>query len=456
MRRYLKPLLLVLAILAIVVLGQKVVHKLMGLDEEPVVSHSIPSVPPPPPPRLIEVDGYTAYVPPGSARLPDVPKNLVDAVAEGKELLANKRLNQAQCVPSHPLQIGWKRCIGDYLVAAVNETGKLQIVDVYGGESTSPSGFSVTCERDGACDGGVNPPFIISSPPGWTAVAVRTAVHGDGPDGVDGAVYVPYSTRLDTPAFREAGLVYLRDAVLAAYYEMRAKDVRSQFIKGRLVTDFGTPDHIITLILTEQMWSDTWFAKGADLERLQMLDRALVTLGLNRWKSFSYTKSWADARGIGQIVGTPYKAIRAQYPRADLPQDDVWGRVDHHNAIKTMIAHTDAEWWTFREESQREFYLTNTWQRQLVFAAGYNANIATVKRAIKACGDSWRDESCTTLPTETRLYLVKYEWIHGVLFDPAFRAQVEENTWPTIYEASQAAQADYARRHDVATAQATN
>ncbi len=440
------------ALVTLVVVLLIAVMRSCGKEDEPPA----PQLPPPPVAVPVQIDGYTAYVPPGPQRLPDVPEQLVDAVRRGTKLVSDQRLDKAKCVPSKKVQLGWKRCLGDYLVAAVDEMSKLQVVEVYGGISTAPAGFTVTCEREGACDGGVNPPFVISAPPGWTAVAIRTAVFGNGEDGIDAAVYVPYSTRLNDPELRQAGLEYLHDAVLAAYYELRAKDVGSQFFHDKYVTDFGTPDHVITLILTEQMWSDTWFAQGTDLDRLAMVDRALVTLGLNRWRSYKYTASWAGARGIGQIVGKPYLAIRDQYPRIDLPVDDVEGRTDHHNAIKTMIAHTDAEFWAIKE-AHRAHLLENDASRRLVLAAGYNANIKTVVDAIAACGDSWRYESCTQLPQETRLYLVKYEWIHGVLFDLAFRAKVEEGVWPTLYTNDQAARTAYEKRKAAeAAAQATN
>lgn len=440
MIRFLKGFAAAALLTLIVVLFVAVVRSCRKQEPPPA-----PQIPAPPAAIPVQIDGYTAFVPPGPARLPDVPEHLVDAVRRGTELVSSLRLDKDKCVAASESQTGWKACLGDYLVAAVNETGKLQAVEVYGGTSVSPAGFSVSCESEGACNGGVNPPFVISSPPGWTAVAIRTAVYGDGPDGVDGATYVPYSSRLNDPELRKAGLEYLHDAVLAAYYELRAKDVRSQYISDRYVTDFGTPDHVITLILTEQMWSDAWFVQGTDLDRLAMLDRALVTLGLNRWRSFSYTKSWADARGIGQIVGKPYRAIRDQYPRIDLPSDDVEGRTDHHSAIKTMIAHTDAEWWAIND-AHRFHLLENDPNRRLVLAAGYNANIATVISAIAECGSTWRQESCAQLPRETRLYLVKYEWIYGVLFDPTFRALVEENVWPMLYQQDQAARQVYEER----------
>ncbi|MBI4435169.1 hypothetical protein HY630_00710 [Candidatus Uhrbacteria bacterium] len=424
-----------------------------GKEDEPPA----PQIPSPPMAVPVQIDGHTAYVPPGPARLPDVPEKLVEAVRQGTEMVTGLRMDKKKCVPEKPLQVGWKRCVGDYLVAAVNKDGKLQVVDVYGGKSTAPAGFTVTCEREGACDGGVNPPFIISAPPGWTAVAVRTAVHGTGPDGTDGVTYVPYSTRLNSPELRQSGLEYLHDAVLAAHYELRAKDVRSQRIPGRFVTDFGTPDHIVSLILTEQMLSDVAFEAGSELERLLMLDRALVTLGLNRWRSYGYALSRTGARGIGQIMPKTYRDLAKLYPRASLPDDITEGRIDHHAALKVMIVHTDDEWWAIKDETHRLHLLENTASQRLVLAAGYNANIATVVGAIQACGETWREESCTQLPQETRLYLVKYEWIHGVLFDPAFRAKVETGVWPTLYAQDQAARTAYEQRKAaLAAAPATN
>ncbi len=400
-----------------------------GDDDDTGVSVESPEPPISPSHVEVQIDGYTATVPAGPKRLPHIPENLTDYVRRGVSAMSKGRLERSKCVPQKKGRIGWRKCIGNYLAAAVGPAGEFEEIDIYGGASLSHPGFSVTCERDGACNGGVNPPLIISSPPGWTVVAIRTAVFDKkGPEGIGGAVYVPYSSALNTPELRQEGLEYLRDAVMGAYYELRAKDVRSQFIHGSYVTDFGTPDHVVTLILTEQMWSAVWFTEGTDAVRLAMLDRTLTILALNRSRSYSYTVSSADARGMGQIVDRPYDAIRDQYPGAELPQDSIEGRTDHHTTVKAMICHADAEWWTFKSTpDHRDALLADDWSRRLVLAAGYNANIATVKNAIQSCGETWRDESCTQLPSETRMYLLKYEWIHGVLFDPDFRSQVEQN-----------------------------
>jgi hypothetical protein len=210
--------------------------------------------------------------------------------------------------------------------------------------------------------------------------------------------------------------------ILGAWYELRAKDVKSRYIDGAFVTDFGTPDHLAVLILTEQILSDVGFVKGSDTQRIEMLDRTLVTLGLNRWKSYEYTLSPAGARGIGQGMEPTYVSLREKYMRADLPKDHIEGCVDHHTAIKMMACHTDAEWWAIKD---RQSLLKNPWKRKLVEAGGYNTNIANVTNALESCGDDWREPSCKKLPDETRRYLVKYEWIYNTLFDSTFRARLQ-------------------------------
>lgn len=439
------------AMLTFIVVLLIAVVRSCGKEEVPPA----PQMQPPPVAIPVQIDGYTAFVPPGPQRLPDVPSELVDAVRRGTELVSSQRLDKKQCVvPKGQIQLGWRRCFGDYLVAAVDETGQLQVVEVYGGTSVSPPGFSVTCEREGACDGGVNPPFIISAPPGWTAVAVRTAVNGEGPDGVDGVTYVPYSSRLNTPELRQAGLEYLHDAMLAAYYELRAKDVPSR-LRGYHAADFGTVDNAITLVLTEQMLSDVAFERGTDQQRLEMLGRALVTFALNRGNAYRYTLSHVGARGPMQLMPGSYRSLHELYPQANLPEDPKEGSIDHHTAIKASMLHTDSEWWAFLGEEESEhcaFLLANPYQRNLVFAAGYNANIKTrVDAAIHECGEGWRD----CLPEESRKYLVKYEWIYGVLFDPKFRTKVEEGVWPILYQNDLAAKAEYEKRKAALAAAST-
>src|SRR3989339_244710 len=420
LRSFLKDTVFVLA--AVILLGIAYGRVKKQNEKDLDVQEASETIHAPLPIAQIQIGDYTALVPPGPNTLMDVPQNLTEKIREGLQNVSSVRLDKDKCIPSSILRTGWKRCLGNYILAATNAKGKIKLIEVYGGNA-SGSGFKVACERERACESGINPPFLISAPAGWTVVALRTVAYDkSSEDGVKAVVYIPYSSRLNTPELRQAGLEYLKEAILGAWYELRAKDIKSKYIDGKVVTDFGTPDHLSVLILTEQILSDIGFVNGSDAQRIEMLDRALVTLGLNRWKSYEYTLSPAGARGIGQGMERTYTSIRGKYVLADLPEDHIEGRVDHHTAIKMMICHTDAEWWAIKN---RPALLRNKWKRRLVFAAGYNASIDRVNKALESCGNNWRESSCTKLPGETRRYLIKYEWIYKTLFDPAFRDRLQ-------------------------------
>jgi len=384
-----------------------------------------PEPPGPVPPALVG-----PFLPPGPERQADVPENLLDAIARGLALMEDARLDREKCGGAGE---GWKRCLGDYLLVAADAEGKLETVEVYQDTESSPPGFRVDVEDD-TRRVGVNVPFTVVSPPGWTVVALRTAVlSATGPDGIEGASYVPYSSRLDTPEMRRAGQSYLVSAIQEATTQLQKNRVKSQHFRGKLVTEIGTPEHILALILTEQMHNDVGFVKGGSALRLAMLNRTLAIIGANQEGSYRYTRSRVGAAGIGQIMPKTYRNLREIYPGADLPDDAVDGRVDHVSALKAMIVHTDNEWWAFGKSSEKEhkaWLVEHLDLQRLVLAAGYNANIATVDTAIHACVETWRDDTCEEMPGETRRYMVKYEWVNRLLFDASFRAKIETETHP--------------------------
>ncbi|HBK33457.1 TPA: hypothetical protein DEP34_01880 [Candidatus Uhrbacteria bacterium] len=393
-------------------------------DPEDEVLETTPLPPQAPlPTEFINLLTHTAYLPPGSPRQSDVPEHLGGAIKTGYLILNSMHLERSRCGGSGS---GWRKCFGDYLIAATDAQGRVNVFSLYEGEEASHH-FKVTCERKGGCQGGVNPSFHVESPLGWTVVAIRTAVRAKD-DATQGAVYIPYSSRLDTPELRDAAIDYLGDIALSAYYDLHARQLESDFLTDKLVVDVGTLDHIIALILTEQMLHDLDFVNGDDAVRLAMLNRTLTIIGANRDRSFWYTRSRVGATGIGQIMPGTYNRLRERYDRAGLPEDREFGRLDHAMALKAMIIHADAELWPMSDE-YRHFVIEHPKEGRLILAGGYNANVKRVYEAIKECGDTWREPSCKKLPAETRRYLIKYEWIYAVLFDPAFREQVWLNAF---------------------------
>lgn len=375
----------------------------------------------PPPPVSVELLDHVMHLPLGPEKQADVPENLLGAIKIGYDRLSSMRLARKRC--GGPGK-DWKRCFGDYLIAAADAQGNVTVFSLYQEEKAS-HGFKVTCERKGGCEGGVNPSFYVESPPGWTVVAIRTAVRAK--DGQTlGAVYIPYSFRLDTPELRMAGLNHLAKVALAADTDLRKRKTGSDFFPGKLVTDIGTPDHLITLALTEQMLHDRKFVNGSDATRLAMLNRTLTIIGANLDRSFWYARSRVGAAGIGQIMPATYRRLSERYDGAGLPSDREFGRLDHVQAFKAMSIHADSELWPLSDKYLQRI-VDHPDEGRIFLAGGYNANAQRVYNAIKACKDDWRKSTCKELPSETRRYLIKYEWIYRVLFDPDFRQRVSQS-----------------------------
>lgn len=310
--------------------------------------------------------------------------------------------------------VGLKRCVGDYLLAVAAPNGKVAIVEAYERRESFPSGYRVDVEDNGKRRG-VNVPFKVTAPPGRTVVGLKTAILTKN-GGAENAVYVPYSSTLDVPELREQGLRYLERIALTALAELKGQKIPSKFHGGKLVAETVEIQHLVTLILTEQMKDAGLFVRGTDEDRLAMTNRTLTILGANMEDSYSYTRSRVGAAGIAQVMPSTYARLRRTYPKAKLPV----GRdalVDHGVAMKAMILHADAQWWPLVGDlNYRTWLLAHPEARRLMLAAGYNASAGTVVNAFKKCGTTWREESCRALPLETRWYLIKYETVWSLLY----------------------------------------
>ena len=367
--------------------------------------------------------------PPGPDPQEGIPDNLWDLLQKGKEHLQRQQLDITKCGGSGT---GWQRCQGDYILAALTpEKDRITTIYLFEGQSSDPSDFAITIEGGRKRARGVNVPFTITSPPGWTVLALRTAVDMKDRDteasADHGVVYVPYTSRIDTPELRSAGTRHLESIVQQAFDRLKARKVISRYAPNKGVYEIVSPEHLITLVLTEQMYNDVTFVNGSTKERLWMLNRSLVLMGANLEDTWNYTRSGAGAVGIAQITGNTYQLLRKAYPTAKLEEAAGPGRRDHVNSAMGIILHTDDELMTLRNLGVTNWMREHPADWQLVLAAGYNANVAnTVQRSVRICGTKWREEPCTELPDETKRYLIKYEWVRAVLFDEDFRKKVDE------------------------------
>ncbi|MFA4955332.1 MAG: hypothetical protein WC641_08580 [Patescibacteria group bacterium] len=365
----------------------------------------------------------TLLVPPGPETKSQVPADLQKAVSAGLRRLNDEDFDQARCGGKGS---GPERCVGDYILIAVDKNANQTLVHVYQDKRSDPPDYTVALEAGWQKTRvGINVPFAITHPPDRTVVALLTVVKLDGQ--ARELAYAPYSSSLDTPEMRTAGLRYLESLYDQAAATLDRQGVRSLFLNGQ-VTESSDKKHIAALVLTEQVFNDTRFVEGDDKARLAMVNRTLVLLAANGPGAYPLSRSRVGAVGLAQIMPTTYSSLAAAYPKAGLPGDRDQGRTQHEPAVRTMILHADNQWWAVQKNQTYAAWLkSHPVERSYLFAAGYNANMATVRDAVYACKEKWLDESCRELPGETRRYVTKYHWIGDLLTSRSFRHEVEKN-----------------------------
>ena len=385
-------------------------------------------------PPLPEVDaaGVRFYLPPGPDRTAGVPPNLRELLREGIRILSAERLDETKCMGKG---LGAHRCVGDYILAALAPDKTIQLIDLYEGRPSDPPGFTIALEMKVKHVVGVNMPFVITAPPNWTVLALRTSIGlasksvttGKKSVAATEVVNVPYTSRIDTLEVRREGARYLADLAHRALVQLRFDRVKSRLDPHKLVVDTVDVRHIISLIVTEQIYDDEDFVAGDASKRLWMISRELVAFGANHEKAFRYTRSSSNAVGLLQIIPKTRDLLVAAYGVPSSPTPTADPRLDHQQAFELAFFHADDELSTLHHRKLLAG-LTNE-QLPLALAAGYNCYIDdTVKKALRLCGDRWREELCletdektgetkTILTAQTRRYLKKYEWIRSVLFD---------------------------------------
>jgi hypothetical protein len=366
----------------------------------------------------------TLLVPPGPQTKSHVPANLQAAVSQGLKRLEGEDLDQSACGGKGE---GLNRCVGDFVLVAVDKSAKQTLVHAYQGKRSVPRDYAVELEPGWSAKRvGINVPFAITHPPDRTVVALLTVVTVDGEPRK--MIYAPYSSDLDTPEMRAAGLQYLESLYGQEAGFLDDQGVKSLFT-GRLATSSSDKTHIASLVLTEKVYDDHRFVNGDEKTRLTMVNRTLVLLAANGAGAYPLSKSRAGAVGIAQLMPTSYANLASSYPKAELPPDSLEGRTQHETAIRAMILHADNQWWAIQGNKPYVQWLNeHPTEKSFVFAAGYNASMATVRDAIYACKDKWQDESCKQFPSETRRYITKYRWIRELLTSSSFRLEVAKKT----------------------------
>ncbi|HKG13860.1 MAG TPA: hypothetical protein VKB12_10990 [Pyrinomonadaceae bacterium] len=136
--------------------------------------------------------------------------------------------------------------------------------------------------------------------------------------------------------------------------------------------------------------------------------RALYAL--NSGDTYRYSVSSAGAGGMVQMIPPTYKAIREQFPRAELKEDFVEGMRDHSNALDAMLLYMQDTWgYLSKQEEVASALASGTATQAELLAAGYNSNPRRLPKYLREGGDGWR----ALIPEETKMYLRIYSSVEA-------------------------------------------
>jgi len=206
------------------------------------------------------------------------------------------------------------------------------------------------------------------------------------------AVYVPYSSFLNTPEIAAAGEKYISDNITAVYDELKNTRARSLAYPKILLAEAIDPALVKSIIAIEHVSASALISGDA----LDYLSTFHVILATNRNLSYSYSRSTASAFGIVQFIPSTYKSVRKI--RADLllnPSFDQ-GMADPYNAIKAQVALLDYNLASM-PKVLRQKYENNPKLLGAYLSAVYNGGPTRVNRAMNYWGEDWAEDQTTRL-----------------------------------------------------------
>jgi hypothetical protein len=249
---------------------------------------------------------------------------------------------------------------------------------------------------------GVNTKFTILYPEHHVVLALKRPVR----QGLSfrEVVYTPYSEGLDVPEVRRAGLEYLKSVLARAKHDLLRKRVAPLSSPSFIADDVS-----LTLAIIEHIDPLKFESGKYTTERL--IHETLVILGTNKENAYRYSASKAGARGLFQFIPDTYRRIARLYPRAELKRDFIPGMEDHENAAKASFLLFDADMLAL-SNCEKEQALNEPQDLGRFLASAYTCGAGKTRGAMDRHGENW----CSKVPSETQVYLKKYdavwEWLH--------------------------------------------
>lgn len=239
---------------------------------------------------------------------------------------------------------------------------------------------------------GVNSRFEVDKPVNGTILALKYLI--SNPDtgskaaiekGLYPAVYVPYSSNLNTPDVITFGQNYLNGVINTVAQQLYG--LPSSAIPGDTITQAVPPAMIKALVYAEH--SDTSSILNGNVQG--SLDQMNILLALNGPDTYKYSVSndGYASRGIAQFVKSTYDSLVKRHPEAFLNPNYVAGMQDHVNSIKAMYLLLDDYAGDVRIRASQGFVAARVFDYG---AASYNGGTTRVAKAVNAFGDAWNQD----------------------------------------------------------------
>lgn len=334
---------------------------------------------------------------------PAVPP-LIERVKEAKNLLGKEKLNYAlssyyknaaakkKSKNTKQVLAGYSLSAKDIALAILDpSSGQIKIAKAMqkGKQFEFPDkNFSI--ENIGF--NGVNTRFAVNKPADGIVLALKYLItrsekgsKAQIQKGMEQAIYVPYSQKLNSPEVSAYGERYINSVIKKVSEQL--KNIPSQSVPGSAVTQAIKPPIIKALIYAEHMDTNE-FLFTPDTKTL--IDKVNVIFAGNEGDTYKYSVSSANARGITQFIPSTYKAVVARHPEANLIADVVAGLSDHVNAVKAEVLLIDDYTAAVHSRIQADF---NPAYAHDYGAASYNGGVVRVARAVQSHGRDWYSDN---------------------------------------------------------------
>lgn len=215
-----------------------------------------------------------------------------------------------------------------------------------------------------------------------------------------------YNTPIKEPSeFSEEELSDFKNVLINAQNELRNLRVPSKAFSGRFAGE-GVPLGGITIINIIEHTGHKSLING-DYNKFKRRVRKVI----NTKNELNNARSFKGATGRFQIIENTYNDIREFYPKANLIKDFRIGVEDPDNAAKAALCLIDYNI-SVLLDNNFNFLRMNKELTPVLLAASYNCGVGCVSKSIKYYGKDWE----RNLPTETKLYLLKYKELYKILY----------------------------------------